>query len=85
MLMSKSAYAKHRGVSRQAVYDWIEKGEIVMSGSKIDVAATERQQQPPKDVAETAADPRANRTLEMTWGSSGRQSEPVMEKAGTSK
>ncbi|ARF50837.1 hypothetical protein [Pantoea stewartii] len=68
MLMSKSAYAKHRGVSRQAVYDWIEKGEIVMSGSKIDVAATERQQQPPKDVAETAADPWANRTLEMTWG-----------------
>ena len=67
MLMSKSAYAKHRGVSRQAVYDWIEKGEIVMSGSKIDVAATERRQQHPEDVTETAADPCANRTLAMTW------------------
>ncbi|MFC0226319.1 hypothetical protein [Serratia aquatilis] len=45
MLMSKAAYAKHRGVSRQTVYDWIAKGDIVMSGTKIDVEATERQRQ----------------------------------------
>ncbi|ELD3250728.1 hypothetical protein QUR14_001037 [Enterobacter hormaechei] len=67
MLMSKSAYAKHRGVSRQAVYDWIEKGEIVMSGNKIDVSATERRQQTAEDVVEMAADLWANRTIEMTW------------------
>ncbi|STK43680.1 Uncharacterised protein [Escherichia coli] len=34
MLMSKAEYAKHKGVSRQTVYDWIEKGEVVMSGKK---------------------------------------------------
>ena len=45
MLMSKSAYAKYRGVSRQTVYDWIAKGEIVISGSKIDIEATEKQSQ----------------------------------------
>lgn len=48
MLMSKADYAKHRGVSRQTVYSWIERGEVVMSGNKIDVAATEHQQQVPK-------------------------------------
>ena len=42
MLMTKSEYAKHRGVSRQTVYAWIEKGDLVMSGNKIDVEATER-------------------------------------------
>ncbi|CAI2022483.1 MULTISPECIES: hypothetical protein [Serratia] len=45
MLMSKAAYAKHRGVSRQTVYDWIAKGDVVMSGSKIDVEATEKRLQ----------------------------------------
>ncbi|ORJ65052.1 DNA-binding protein, partial [Escherichia coli] len=30
MLMSKAEYAKHKGVSRQTVYDWIDKGEVVM-------------------------------------------------------
>lgn len=45
MLMSKAAYAKHRGVSRQTVYDWIAKGDVVMSGNKIDVDATEREEQ----------------------------------------
>lgn len=39
-------------VSRQTVYDWIERGEIVMSGSKIDVAATERQPQPAESTEE---------------------------------
>jgi predicted site-specific integrase-resolvase len=34
MLMSKAEYARHRGVSRQTVYDWIKKGELVMVGSK---------------------------------------------------
>lgn len=63
MLMSKSAYAKHRGVSRQTVYDWIAKGKIVMSGSKIDVEATERLN---GNVADTGQ--WEHRTLEMTWG-----------------
>lgn len=45
MLMSKAAYAKHRGVSRQTVYDWIARGEIVVSGNKIDVTATEYKEQ----------------------------------------
>lgn len=70
MLMSKSAYAKHRGVSRQTVYDWIERGEIVTSGSKIDVEATERQQQPAESTEEIKpADASAwpHRTLELTW------------------
>lgn len=42
MLMSKSEYARHRGVSRQTVYDWVAKGEVVLLGNKIDVEATER-------------------------------------------
>ena len=42
MLMSKAGYARHRNVSRQTVYDWVAKGEVVMSGNKIDVEATER-------------------------------------------
>lgn len=43
-VMSKSAYARHCGVSRQTVYDWVAKGEVVMSGNKIDVEATEQMQ-----------------------------------------
>lgn len=42
--MSKSAYARHCGVSRQTVYDWVAKGEVVMFGNKIDVEATEQMQ-----------------------------------------
>lgn len=44
MLMSKAGYARYRNVSRQTVYDWVAKGEVVMSGSKIDVEATEQKQ-----------------------------------------
>lgn len=40
MLMSKAAYARHCNVSRQTVYGWVAKGEVVMSSSKIDVEAT---------------------------------------------
>lgn len=29
MLMSKAEYARHRGVSRQMVYDWVVKGEWI--------------------------------------------------------
>lgn len=47
MLMSKAEYAKYKGVSRQTVYDWLEKGEVVMSGKKIDVEATEQRNSPP--------------------------------------
>ena len=43
-VMSKSAYVRHCGVSRQTVYDWVAKGEVVMSGNKIDVEATEQMQ-----------------------------------------
>ncbi|HHC3153253.1 hypothetical protein [Klebsiella pneumoniae] len=64
MLMSKSEYARHRGVSRQTVYDWVAKGEVVLSGNKIDVEATERNvQNEQKDQREHAP-----RKLEMTWG-----------------
>ncbi len=37
MLMSKAEYAKYKGVSRQTVYDWIEKGEVIMSGKNVSV------------------------------------------------
>ncbi|WP_260524126.1 hypothetical protein [Serratia sp. PL7] len=70
MLMSKAAYAKHRGVSRQTVYDWIARGDVVMSGTKIDVEATERQRQGGYDPGPevTTTEQRESRTLEMTWG-----------------
>lgn len=42
MLMTKAAYARHKGVSRQTVYDWIKKGELVLVGAKIDVDATDQ-------------------------------------------
>lgn len=67
MLMSKAEYAKHKGVSRQTVYDWIEKGEVVMSGKKIDVAATERRNTPPAQEKNTVSELWPERTLEMTW------------------
>lgn len=64
MLMSKSEYARHRGVSRQTVYDWVAKGEVVLSGKKIDVEATERNMQDEqKDPYQDAP-----HTLEMTYG-----------------
>ncbi|MBL0878662.1 hypothetical protein [Serratia ureilytica] len=69
MLMSKAAYAKHCGVSRQTVYDWIAKGDLVMSGSKIDVEASERRQQSVDGTQSenTTVDRWPHRTLEMTW------------------
>lgn len=42
MLMTKTAYARHKGVSRQTVYDWIKKGQLVLVGAKIDVSATDQ-------------------------------------------
>ncbi|QCK79152.1 hypothetical protein E4K08_22495 [Raoultella ornithinolytica] len=63
MLMSKSEYARHRGVSRQTVYDWAAKGEVVLSGNKIDVEATERNMQN----EQKAQGEYAPRILEMTW------------------
>jgi hypothetical protein len=41
MLMTKAAYARHKGVSRQTVYDRIAKGELVLVGGKIDASASE--------------------------------------------
>ncbi|SLO38384.1 Uncharacterised protein [Klebsiella variicola] len=64
MLMSKAEYARHRGVSRQTVYDWVAKGEVVVSGTKIDVEATERSLQK----EEQTPGERHPRVLEMTWG-----------------
>lgn len=68
MLMTKSEYAKHRGVSRQTVYKWIESGDLVMDGKKIDVEATEQRQ----GSAEASQEDSSNyewpeRTLEMKW------------------
>ncbi|MBV8043452.1 hypothetical protein, partial [Pluralibacter sp.] len=40
MLMTKAAYARHKGVSHQTVYDWIARGELVLVGRKIDVNAS---------------------------------------------
>lgn len=44
MLLSKSAYARHMGVSRQTVYGWIARGEVVISGDKVDVDASQAKQ-----------------------------------------
>lgn len=44
MLLSKSNYARHMGVSRQTVYGWIVRGEIVISGDKVDVDASQAKQ-----------------------------------------
>ncbi|OUK59502.1 helix-turn-helix domain-containing protein [Enterobacter hormaechei] len=44
MLLSKSAYARHMGVSRQTVYGWIARGEIVISDDKVDVDASQAKQ-----------------------------------------
>lgn len=65
MLMSKSEYARHRGVSRQTVYDWVAKGEVVLSGNKIDVEATERNMQNEQKKYLCEYTPCA---LEMTYG-----------------
>lgn len=64
MLMSKSEYARHRGVSRQTVYDWVAKGEVVLLGNKIDVEATERKMQN----EQKGQGEHVPRKLEMTWG-----------------
>lgn len=58
MLLSKSAYARHMGVSRQTVYGWIARGEIVISGDKVDVDASQAKQ--------NSAGARERQT-EMTW------------------
>lgn len=90
MLMSKSAYARHCGVSRQTIYDRIERGEIVVSGSKIDVEATEGRQstkQQPESKNDNAIGSWPHRTLEMTWGeawaavkaASGKNKPPTTE------
>lgn len=42
MLMTKAAYTRHKGVSRQTIYDRIAKGELVLAGGKIDVSASEQ-------------------------------------------
>lgn len=44
MLLSKSAYARHMGVSRQTLYGWIARGKIVISGDKVDVEALHAKQ-----------------------------------------
>lgn len=57
MLLSKSAYARHMGVSRQTVYGWIARGEIVLSGDKVDVDASHNRQNSGG----------AGHRIEMTW------------------
>lgn len=58
MLLSKSAYARHMGVSRQTVYGWIARGEVVISGDKVDVDASQAKQ----NSAGTG-----EHQIEMTW------------------
>lgn len=60
MLLSKSAYARHMGVSRQTVYGWIARGEIVLSGDKVDVEATQAKQN-------SAGAGAGQHQTEMTW------------------
>lgn len=70
MLMTKSEYAKHRGVSRQTVYKWIENGDLVMDGKKIDVEATERRQGGRETSQKNGSkyeDIWPERTVEMKW------------------
>lgn len=42
MLMTKAAYTRRKGVSRQIVYDWIAKGELVLVGGKMDASGTQQ-------------------------------------------
>lgn len=37
MKMSKAAWARQQGVSRQTVYEWVRKGQVVLAGNKIDI------------------------------------------------
>ncbi|WP_237713143.1 DNA-binding protein [Serratia sp. M24T3] len=61
--MSKTEYARHCGVSRQTVYDWVKKGDLVLSGQKVDLEATEAKR------IKTSYESRwPHRKLDMTWG-----------------
>ena len=40
-LMSKAQFARHRGVGRSAVSNWITRGQLVIVDGKVDVAASE--------------------------------------------
>ncbi|MCG0456237.1 hypothetical protein L6R44_08995 [Enterobacter cloacae complex sp. ECC445] len=42
MLMTKAAYARDRGVSRQTVYDRTARGGLVLVGGTIDARASEQ-------------------------------------------
>lgn len=67
MLMSKAEYAKYRNVSRQTVYAWIEKGDVVMAGNKIDVDASERMLQDHHTTECDDQNPIPDRSVEKTW------------------
>ncbi|MFN1128606.1 DNA-binding protein [Lelliottia nimipressuralis] len=64
MLLSKSAYARHMGVSRQTVYGWIARGEIVTSGDKVNVDASQAKKKSAGAGAGAGAD---DHQTEMTW------------------
>lgn len=40
-LMTKSEYARYRGVGKSAVSNWIKRDQLVMNGSQVDVAASD--------------------------------------------
>ncbi len=40
-LISKAAYARHRGVGKSAVSNWIARDQIVLKDGKVDVAASD--------------------------------------------
>ncbi|QDX96860.1 DNA-binding protein [Pectobacterium carotovorum subsp. carotovorum] len=63
-IMSKAEYARYCGVSRQTVYDWVKKGEVILSGVKIDVTATEQKRAGGNHASDSLW---PHRTMEMTW------------------
>ncbi|MDK9605826.1 hypothetical protein QQF30_13875 [Lelliottia sp. V104_15] len=82
MLMTKAAYARHKGVSRQTVYDWIKKGELVLVGAKIDVSATELREGWRRDTYSWLAE-RINPEKGMRQGMVSRYYRGMMDKLDT--
>ncbi|HHG2550296.1 TPA: helix-turn-helix domain-containing protein [Escherichia coli] len=81
MLLSKSAYARHMGVSRQTVYGWISRGEIVTSGDKVDVDASQAKRNS-AGAGEHQTEMTWAQAAAWVWGHDGRQELPVDRDAG---
>lgn len=81
MLLSKSAYARHMGVSRQTVYGWIARGEIVISGDKVDVDASQAKQNS-AGVGEHQTEMTWAQAAAWVWGHDGGKELPADIDAG---